>query len=682
MRIFRSMAAVWTVLVGLAFLSPAHAEQNLARMTVHAGDHARIDTPVSASLDGVPDSLLQGGVRLIEVTDSGREPVPCQIAPGDPPRLCWVLSGRTPAGAERVYELTKGEAAAEEAVRLRTGEKALRVLCGDRPVVQYNHAPVPPPEGHSKLYTRSGFIHPLRTLDGAVLTTIHPSDHIHHLGLWNPWTKTEFEGRHIDFWNLSKGEGTVRHVKFDSRADGPVFAAFRAAKEHVDLTAPGGEKVALDEELDVRVWGSTGDGRGYLMDCVITQSCASSSPLHLPPYRYGGMGFRATEYWNKNNSNYLTSKGKTRKDGHATRSRWCKTFGETPKGHAGIVFMSHPENREHPEPMRIWPHGPIFFNYCSVQKKAWTLRPGNTYVRRYRFYVYDGEVNPGTAERLWQGFAHPPKVTIEVSGNLEAGLPNRFFVFDNGVGRGEWPPEKQARVLKELGYGGIACAGPVDMTERLKAFESPGLRLVSIYVGVNLDQDPHYDPRLKQAIQEMAATDCFIWLYVRGKAGQDEEAVAVIREVADMAAKAGVKVALYPHYGFYVATVDDALRLMRKAGRDNVGVSFNLCHSLRVGNADRLDEILKEAAPHLFLVSINGAGKEGDDWSDEGWDRLIQTLDRGEFDTAGLLKKLRKLGYTGPIGLQCYGIGGDPVENLKRSMDAWRKISARAASGE
>ena len=82
--------------------------------------------------------------------------------------------------------------------------------------------------------------------------------------------------------------------------------------------------------------------------------------------------------------------------------------------------------------------------------------------------------------------------------------------------------------------------------------------------------------------------------------------------------------------------------------------------------------------PHLFVVSINGADRG--DTNEMGWDRLIQTLDRGDFDVYKFLKTLKELGYTGPIGLQCYGIKGDERENLKRSMIAWRKLSARLAA--
>lgn len=74
--------------------------------------------------------------------------------------------------------------------------------------------------------------------------------------------------------------------------------------------------------------------------------------------------------------------------------------------------------------------------------------------------------------------------------------------------------------------------------------------------------------------------------------------------------------------------------------------------------------------PRLFAVSINGADSGGQDWK-----TLIQTLDRGTFDMTAFLKTLAQAGYTGSIGLQAYGIGGDAHDNLKRSMQAWQQYS-------
>jgi hypothetical protein len=79
---------------------------------------------------------------------------------------------------------------------------------------------------------------------------------------------------------------------------------------------------------------------------------------------------------------------------------------------AGVVFMSHPKNHQHPEPMRIWPAGQIFFNFTPIQAEDWTLKPGKDYVFRYRLYVHEGKVAMNQAENLWQDYAEPPNVHL------------------------------------------------------------------------------------------------------------------------------------------------------------------------------------------------------------------------------------------------------------------------------
>jgi hypothetical protein len=56
------------------------------------------------------------------------------------------------------------------------------------------------------------------------------------------------------------------------------------------------------------------------------------------------------------------------------------------------------------------------------------------------------------------------------------------------------------------------------------------------------------------------------------------------------------------------------------------------------------------------------------------WRQLIQTLDRGSYDVGGFVRRLREIGYTGPVGLQGYNLQGDQKENLRRSLAAWRKF--------
>ena len=245
-----------------------------------------------------------------------------------------------------------------------------------------------------------------------------------------------------------------------------------------------------------------------------------------------------------------------------------------------------------------------------------------------------------------------------------------LFVFDNGVGRGDLSLDQQAELTRRTGYAGIFYSGTKNIPELLAAHRSRGLKLLGIYTGMDVSAArPAYDPDLPEAIRQLRGSGALITFTVTGKAEDgDGKAVPVIREVADMAAEAGLKVALYPHYGFHVARIEDALRVREKANRPNLGIVFNLCHWLRSGDEGNLALRLKDALPYILMVSINGADHEGD------WDRLIQPLDRGAFDVRQFLKSMADAGYTGPIGLQCYNVKGDREENLRRSMTAWRSF--------
>lgn len=255
---------------------------------------------------------------------------------------------------------------------------------------------------------------------------------------------------------------------------------------------------------------------------------------------------------------------------------------------------------------------------------------------------------------------------------LAADAPWPFFAFDNGVGRGKYTPEQQAALLKDIGYAGIGYTGCSELPARFKAFDDAGLKVFSLYVNAKVSpQGPTYDPALPEAIKFLKGRDTQLWLTITGKAPDaDEQSVKVVRELADLAQQSNLKVTLYPHAGFHVATMQDGLRIVKLVDRKNVGTTFNLCHFLKTDKAANLPAVLKEAAPHLNLVSINGVD-EGNDWK-----QLIQPLGQGKFDVGAVLQQLRSLGYAGPVGLQCYQVPGEPKDILTSSMVAWKRILA------
>jgi Methane oxygenase PmoA len=164
----------------------------------------------------------------------------------------------------------------------------------------------------------------------------------------------------------------------------------------------------------VTLFVSGADSKAYrLFDLVSRHDVTGSSPLVLPQYRYGGIGVRGHRTWlGPEGTQFLTSEGKRRADGHGTRARWCHIGGLVDGHPVGIAVLDHPDNFRHPQPMRIHPTEP-FFNFAPMQARDMTLHPGQPYTSRYRFVVYDGQPDTALLERLWHDFAAPPKVTVQ-----------------------------------------------------------------------------------------------------------------------------------------------------------------------------------------------------------------------------------------------------------------------------
>ncbi|MCU0784369.1 MAG: sugar phosphate isomerase/epimerase [Verrucomicrobia bacterium] len=261
-----------------------------------------------------------------------------------------------------------------------------------------------------------------------------------------------------------------------------------------------------------------------------------------------------------------------------------------------------------------------------------------------------------------------------------AGPTNAFFPFcidwHDSKKRGF---EEQAKMLKELGYEGVGHIWLDKVDERLKTLNDSGLKLFQITMKVDLAANPPYDARFKDVLALVKGRGLQFCLLVSGAKPSDPSAdprgVEILRAMSDLARDSGSQLLLYPHVNDWIERIEDSIRVAEKVNRPNVGVMFNVCHWLRVDQQRDYKRLLKQAMPRLWAVSINGA----DEFDDKpGWNRYIQPLGKGDFDIAALLRTLRELGYTKPVGLQCYGITGDTREHLAQSMDAWRKMDLDA----
>ncbi|MDH5379375.1 MAG: PmoA family protein [Cyclobacteriaceae bacterium] len=405
----------------LSSFSPVFSQELLAEITVYSGKYNRTDTPVEFVLDQLTISTSD---NLLLKEKKTNKSIAFQISQSESLKLSWILEGNLPKKSSRVYNLYRSEVEKtfEKGVDLHDTGDDLQIVKNKKQILSFRYSPQSPPKGVDSVFTRSGFIHPVWAPEGQIISRIQPPDHYHHYGLWNPWTHTEFEGRKVDFWNLGERQGTIQFREFISRESGPVFGGFKALQQHIDLTAPGGKKVAMNEVLGVKVW-NTPSPQYNILDINSNLNAASNSPLLIEEYRYAGLGFRATESWTNKNTKILTSEGKDRKTGDATRARWCNIEETTAADSPGILFLSHIQNYSFPEPMRIWPEdanggrGDVFFQFSPTRERDWEIKPGHSYGLKYRLIVYNGKLSTQRIEELWTDLNYPPSVKINYLNN-------------------------------------------------------------------------------------------------------------------------------------------------------------------------------------------------------------------------------------------------------------------------
>jgi sugar phosphate isomerase/epimerase len=261
-----------------------------------------------------------------------------------------------------------------------------------------------------------------------------------------------------------------------------------------------------------------------------------------------------------------------------------------------------------------------------------------------------------------------------------AAEPVRFFAMDTAARQA---PAEAAAVLAELGYDGFggrpatAKAYAAELTKRQLTFVNAYHVTKFAHGATELPAD------LVQAIDALAGLDATLWLAIQQvqlpaglKAGPttgDTVVVPALKQALVLAKAKRVRISLYPHAGFWADSVETCLRLANAVDDPDLGVTFNLCHWLKVEGSERDPvPVIKAALPRLNFVTINGA--DTGDTRKLGWDKLIQPLGRGTYDVKAFVANARAAGYRGPFGFQGFGIKMDSKELLKETMAAWKGV--------
>jgi sugar phosphate isomerase/epimerase len=194
----------------------------------------------------------------------------------------------------------------------------------------------------------------------------------------------------------------------------------------------------------------------------------------------------------------------------------------------------------------------------------------------------------------------------------------------------------------------------------------------ALLAGQPADPDERVE-RIARAVRTLSAFSPDAFMLCTGPARDAGEAVArgqvieAIRALGDEAARAGTRLAIEPMRASYrgvrtiVSSLAETLDLLDDAGRDEVGIVFDMWH---LWDSPGLEQDLPRAIERITTVQVS-------DYRDPTRGRMDRVLaGDGVAGVASLLARLRALGFDGWYDLELFSDDGTFGEDYPDSL--WR----------
>jgi len=376
-------------------------QEPIAKLQFHSGEVDRSLSPINFSSD---IRLKEKGNYYLENIEDGKR-YPVQIVS----ETKWVtIFDQFPANTVMTFILKKGDVTNTlfPQVSLNEHSDGIEVTIDGKPLLFYQSETTGPEGHHQEYYSRSGFIHPLYSPNGEILTDDFPKGHTHQNAIFNAWTNTKFKDKKVDFWNRQEELGTIKHTEILSIENGPVSNLMRTKLSHISLEH--GE--VLEEEWQISIYPIN---EYYLFDLRSEQINTSQDTLFLNEYLYGGMAFRGSKEWNRDDEDnftnaweIMTSEGFINETANHTKAAWVDASGTINGKKAGLTVFGFPDNFRAPQTIRVHPTMP-YWVYSPVVDGAFYIAPGQKYVSRYRYLAHNGNVDKAELYRVQADMENP-----------------------------------------------------------------------------------------------------------------------------------------------------------------------------------------------------------------------------------------------------------------------------------
>lgn len=371
---------------------------------VSAGEHNYYQTPVFVTLT---KSYSANTSFRVKNKQTGKT---AAVQFLDNTTLAFILPDSLTAGTTFQYELREVKVRpAAPTVSIKEDKEVVKVSIKNKPLFTYHTTLVKPPADSPAYYGRSGFIHPLYSPNGKIMTDDFPAGHAHQHALFSAWTNTTFKKEFLDFWNQHLQKGTVEHISVEKIIQGHVFGQLQVLLSY--RSTKYGE--VLKEKWTITVYPFN---NYYLFDLYSDQLNTSADTLFINTYHYGGLAFRGSREWNpddkvhyKNNWHILTSEGIKDTSANGTHARWVDASGVIGGATAGVTVFNHPGNFRYPQAIRVHPAFP-YWCYTPAPDGAFFIAPGARYQSRYRYFVHNGPLDITQVTQLESEWISPPFV--------------------------------------------------------------------------------------------------------------------------------------------------------------------------------------------------------------------------------------------------------------------------------
>ena len=241
------------------------------------------------------------------------------------------------------------------------------------------------------------YIHPWRAPDGlGELTENAPGHHPWQHGLYVGLNQLNGYG----FWLEGLGkdahlDGTFHPEPLQAPIlDGPTATWQVRSAWHT----PGGNHL-LDEEQRWRI-----HDHGIYISLDLDWTLTAVTDLHFSRYDYGGL-FLRMPYRQETGGNALSSEGLGLPQAEGQRARWVAVAMplDGRPDPAGLAFLDHPSNPEHPVPWRVDSQLGISPSRCIAG--PWDLAAGASSQNHYSILAFCGPINAPFVDAAWLDFA-------------------------------------------------------------------------------------------------------------------------------------------------------------------------------------------------------------------------------------------------------------------------------------